>query len=39
MLYIQDRSWHVGDKFPKIEGSVVRFTADGDELAILLRAI
>ena len=42
-LYITDKgvthSWHVGEPLPKIEGRVVTFQADGDELAAILEGL
>lgn len=48
MLYItwtdrekkyHEHTWHVGSPLPAITGRVVRFEADGDELAALVRGL
>ena len=44
MLAIKDDSgrwkvWHVGESLPQIEGRVITFQADGDELDIILASL
>lgn len=44
MLAIKDDSgrwqeWHVGEPLPTLEGRVITFQADGDELDVLLASL
>lgn len=44
MLAIKDdtghwKEWHVGDPLPEIEGRVITFQADGDELDVILASL
>jgi hypothetical protein len=44
VLVIKDKlgrwkEWHVGEPLPELEGGVITFQADGDELDIILASL
>lgn len=37
--FYHEREWHISEPMPPIDGPVVKFQADGDELNLILRAM